>query len=108
MFVGLFSVSEEVSKKDQRQGDAEPHGADTKHGGEGYCSTWVFAPDEEVDENSDTKYYSRIQGSGQQGSSLNSKHRYKLYSSYKSFKKMQQDIGGRGEGHYSLCIRHAL
>ena len=27
--------------------------------------------DEEVDENSDTKYYSRIQGSGQQGSSLN-------------------------------------
>jgi len=36
----------------------------------------VFAPDEEVDENSDTKYYSRIQGSGQQGSSLNTGTNY--------------------------------
>ena len=56
MLVWLLSVSEKVSKEYQRQRNAKPHCHNPKNGEEGNCSTGVFAPNEQVDEESDTKY----------------------------------------------------
>ena len=53
MLVGLFSVSEEISEEYQGQRDSKPHGDDSNDCHEGDGSTGVFAPDEEIDEESD-------------------------------------------------------
>ena len=63
-------VSEVVSEVDERQGDAEPHGSDSEHGGEGYRSTGVLAPDEQVHKEADAKDYSRVECSSEEGRSL--------------------------------------
>ena len=70
MLVRLLPVPEVVSEEDQRQGDAEPHGAHAQHGGEGDGAAGVFAPDEEVDEDPDPQHDTGVQGRSQEGSSL--------------------------------------
>ena len=71
MFVRLFPVPEEVSQEHKGQGDTEPHGPYTQHGGKGDRPARVLAPDEKVDEDADTEDYTRVEGSGQQSRSLN-------------------------------------
>ena len=63
-------VTKVVSEVDERQGDAEPHGSDGEHGGEGYRSTGVLAPDEQVHKEADAKDYSRVECSSEEGRSL--------------------------------------
>ena len=70
VLVWLFSVSEEISEEYQRQGDSKPHCyyPDDCHEGDG--STGVFAPDEEIDEESDPEDNWWIEGGGEEGCSL--------------------------------------
>ena len=66
----LLPVAKVVAKVHQGQGDSEPHGGNSKHGGEGDRATRVLAPDEEVDKETDAKHYTRVEGGCQEGSSL--------------------------------------
>ena len=63
-------VTKVVSEVDERQGDAEPHGSDGEHGGEGYRSTGVLAPDEQVHKEANAKNNPRVEGCREESSSL--------------------------------------
>ena len=61
VLIGLFSVPKIVPQEHQRQGDTKPHSPHRQHGDEGDGTAGVFAPDEKVDEKSDTKHEARIE-----------------------------------------------
>ena len=61
MFIRLLSVSKEIPEENKRQWDSKPHGHNSENSEEGNGSTGVFAPDEEVDEESNSKHNGGIQ-----------------------------------------------
>ena len=63
-------VAKVVSEVDKRQGDTKPHGSNSKHGGEGDCSTGVLPPDEQVHKEANAKDYTRVEGCSEESSSL--------------------------------------
>ena len=63
-------VTEVVSEVDKRQGNAEPHGSNGEHGGEGDRSAGVLPPDEQVHKEANAKDNPRVEGCREESSSL--------------------------------------
>ena len=63
-------VSEVVSEVDERQGDAEPHGSNSEHGGEGDRPAGVLPPDEQVHKEANAKDYPGVEGCREESGSL--------------------------------------
>ena len=70
----LLPVAKVVAKVHQGQGDSEPHGGNSKHGGEGDCTARVLPPDEQVHKEANAKDYPRIEGCREESSSLSKKN----------------------------------
>ena len=59
MLIRLLPEPKVKSSKGEREGDTKPHAHQDEHGREGNSSRGVHSPDEEVEEESGTKYNSR-------------------------------------------------
>ena len=66
-------VSEVVSEVDERQGDAEPHGSNGEHGGEGDRPAGVLPPDEQVHKEANAKDNPGVEGCREESGSLEKK-----------------------------------
>ena len=66
-------VSEVVSEVDERQGDAEPHGSNGEHGGEGDRPAGVLPPDEQVHKEANAKNNPGVEGCREESGSLEQK-----------------------------------
>ena len=61
VLVGLLAEAKVESREDKRERDAEPHAEEGQHGGEGYSTRGVLAPDEEVQEEPHAKHNTGIE-----------------------------------------------